>query len=52
MALRIGGFEPADGMGRLGAESAFAAPARAHELERRGRGVVRPGIGRPNRGAP
>ena len=49
--MRIGGFELADGMGRLGAGSAFEAQARARELERQGRDVIRLGIGPPDFGA-
>ena len=46
--MRIGGFELADGMGRLGTESAFEVLARARELERRGRDVINLGIGQPD----
>lgn len=46
--MRIGGFELADGMGRLGTESAFEVLARARELERQGRDVIHLGIGQPD----
>ena len=50
--MRIGGFELADGMGRLGTESAFEAPARARELERQRRDIIHLGIGQPDFSAP
>lgn len=46
--MRIGGFELADGMGRLGTESAFEVLARARELERQGRDIIHLGIGQPD----
>ena len=46
--MRIGGFELAGGMGRLGTESAFEVLARAGELEREGRAVINLGIGQPD----
>ena len=46
--MRIGGFELAGGMGRLGTESAFEVLARAGELERAGRAVINLGIGQPD----
>lgn len=46
--MRIGGFELAGGMGRLGTESAFEVLARAGELEREGREVINLGIGQPD----
>ena len=46
--MRIGGFELAGGMGRLGTESAFEVLARAGELERAGREVINLGIGQPD----
>ncbi len=46
--MRIGGFELAEGMGRLGTESAFEVLARAKELERAGHAVINLGIGQPD----
>ena len=45
---QFGRFALADGMGRLGTESAFEVLARAGELERQGRAVVNLGIGQPD----
>ena len=46
--MRIGEFELAPGMGRLGTESAFEVLARAREIEREGHEVINLGIGQPD----
>ncbi len=46
--MQIGRFTLADGMGRLGTESAFEVLARAREIERAGHEVIHLGIGQPD----
>ena len=46
--MQLGQFQLADGMGRLGTESAFEVLARAKEIERAGHEVINLGIGQPD----